>query len=104
MTARDAMLPAVDPGFYQEVIAPYLLGISQNALVGAVTVWGQQRDAKREKDERAKENERERIKPLVQRLEQKLIETLASLPADEEAVGLFAQEIKDPVFVRLLAN
>jgi len=62
----------VEFSFYQEVIAPYLLGVSQNALIGAVAGWGQQRDANRENAEQAAENERERIKPLIQRIEQKL--------------------------------
>ncbi|MEP6669782.1 MAG: ATP-binding protein [Chthoniobacter sp.] len=94
----------MDAIFFQEFIAPYLLGVSQNALVGAVTAWGQQRDTNREQAERAVENERERLKPLIQRIEQKLLETLASLPADEEAARLLAREVDDPVFLRLLAN
>jgi hypothetical protein len=94
----------VDIGFFQEFLAPYLIGISQNAVVGAITAWGEQRDTKREHAERSAEVERERLKPLSQRIEQKLIETLASLPADEDAARLFAREIRDPVFLGLFAN
>ena len=98
------MLPTVDAAFFQEVIAPYLLGVSQNALIGAVTAWGQRRDANRELAEQEEEEERESIKPLIQRIEQKLFETLAYLPDDQEAARLLAREVSDPVFLRLLAN
>ena len=67
-------------------------------------MWGQQRDVSREQAERAAEGERERFKPLIQRIEQKLLETLASLPADEEAARLLAREVSDQIFLRLLAD
>lgn len=94
----------MDPAFFQEFIAPYLLGVSQNALVGAITTWGEQKGVKREAAERVEEMARERVKPLLQRIEQKLIEALAAFPADEEAAKLLAREAVDPVFARLWAT
>ena len=89
---------------FRDGLGPYLLGISQNAMVGAVTAWGQQQDANREQAERAAESEREAIKPLITWIEQKLLETLASLPGDGEAARLLVRELGDSVFLRLLAE
>jgi len=89
---------------FPDGLAQYLGGISQNAAVGAVTAWGERRDAERTNSHRLSEIERERLKSLIQRIEQKLLEALAALPGDQETARLLVREVGDPIFLRLLAT